>query len=156
MINQAQDWKHHFPLIQPQGNVGSIEQPQSFAAERYVELKLSNFTLDTIIKDLSKHSINYVDNYDNTTKEPETLPTLIPMILINGVTGIASGYASSIPPHNLNEVVEATINYIQNKEITNDEIIKFIFIISRVNRISSRIFYSRNSILSFYFCILFS
>ena len=103
------------PLISGQGNFGSIDGDPP-AAMRYTETKLGRIA-QFLTEDLEKNTVNYRNNYDETEKEPEVLPSQYPNILVNGAGGIAVGMATGIPPHNLGEIIDATIAYINNKEI---------------------------------------
>jgi DNA gyrase subunit A len=112
------------PLIDGQGNFGSIDGDAP-AAMRYTETKLSKIS-QHLISDIEKNTIEFKSNYDETEKEPTVLPSQYPNLLVNGAGGIAVGMATSIPPHNLGEVIDATKALIENKDITNNQLMKFI------------------------------
>jgi DNA gyrase subunit A len=124
MVRMAQDWSMRYTLIDGQGNFGS--QDGDFpAAMRYTEVRLQRMA-ETMLDDIEKDTIDFQLNYDDTTKEPTVLPTRIPQLLLNGASGIAVGMATNMLPHNLNEVVDACVAFIENREITIDELIKFV------------------------------
>lgn len=118
LVVLSQDFKKGMPLIDGHGNFGSIEGDGA-AAMRYTEARLKKFTEEVYLKDLDK-TVNFVPNYDETEKEPEVLPVRVPNLLVNGADGIAVGMSTSIPPHNLGEVADAAIAYIQNPDITTE------------------------------------
>ena len=124
LVRLVQDFSMSLPLISGQGNFGSIDGDPP-AAMRYTETKLGKIT-QYLTEDLEKNTVNYRNNYDETEKEPEVLPSQYPNILVNGAGGIAVGMATSIPPHNLGEVINATIAYIENKEITISQLMKHV------------------------------
>jgi DNA gyrase subunit A len=124
MVKMAQDFTHRYPLIIGQGNFGNIDG-DSAAAMRYTEAKMSKIAGE-LLKDLEKETVDWRPNYDNTKKEPDVLPAALPNLLLNGTLGIAVGMASNIPPHNLKEVVEATVNLIDNPDASTEELLKFI------------------------------
>jgi len=113
MVLMAQPFSYRYPLIDGQGNWGSTDDPKSFAAMRYTESKLAPFA-QTLLDELKFGTVDWVPNFDGTMEEPKFLPAQIPNILLNGVTGIAVGMATDIPPHNLSEVIDATIHIIDN------------------------------------------
>ena len=115
MVRMAQDWSLRYPLVDGQGNFGSIDG-DSPAAMRYTEARLKKIA-EEMLADINKDTIDYQLNFDDSLQEPTVLPTKIPNLLVNGASGIAVGMATNIPPHNLNEVVDATVAYIDNKEI---------------------------------------
>lgn len=121
LVVLSQTWKKSMPLVDSHGNFGSIEGDGA-AAMRYTEAKLKKFTEDVYLKDLDK-TVKFVSNYDETETEPEVLPVRIPNLLINGAEGIAVGMSTSIPPHNLNEVVDTCIAYINNNLISTVELL---------------------------------
>jgi DNA gyrase subunit A len=123
MSRMAQPFSLNVPLVDGHGNFGSIAG-DSPAAERYTEARLSKFAEFVLLQDIDKNSVDFLPNYDQTTKEPEILPSRIPILLVNGCTGIASGYASSIPCHNVRDVCETVIRIIKNPEIPLKEIAK--------------------------------
>lgn len=124
MVRMSQDWKMGVPLVRMQGNNGSIDG-DSAAAYRYTEAKLQKIS-ELLLSDLDKDTVEFAPNYDDKLKEPTVLPAYFPNILVNGSTGIAAGYATNMPPHNLNEVVDVTIAYIKNPELTLKEAMKFL------------------------------
>jgi len=124
LVRLVQDFSMSLPLIQGQGNFGSIDGDPP-AAMRYTETKLSKVT-HFLTDGLEKNTIDYRNNYDDTEKEPTVLPSQFPNLLVNGAGGIAVGMATSIPPHNLGEVIDGTINFIKNKDITISQLMKFI------------------------------
>ena len=116
LVRLVQDFSMSVPLITGQGNFGSIDGDPP-AAMRYTETKLGKIS-QFLTEDLEKNTVEYRSNYDETEKEPEVLPSQYPNILVNGAGGIAVGMATSIPPHNLGEIIDGTIAYINNKDIT--------------------------------------
>jgi len=124
MVKMAQDFSYRYPLIVGQGNFGNIDG-DSAAAMRYTEAKMSKIAGE-LLKDLDKETVEWRPNYDNTKKEPDVLPAALPNLLLNGTLGIAVGMATNIPPHNLKEVVEATVHLIDNPEATTEDLLKFI------------------------------
>jgi len=124
LVRLVQDFSMSVPLISGQGNFGSIDGDPA-AAMRYTETKLGKIA-QYLTEDLEKNTVNYRSNYDETEKEPEVLPSQYPNILVNGAGGIAVGMATSIPPHNLGEVIDATVAYINNKDITVTQLMKHI------------------------------
>ncbi|MDO4500959.1 MAG: DNA topoisomerase IV subunit A [Erysipelotrichaceae bacterium] len=124
MVRLSQDWKVNLPLIDMHGNNGSIDDDPA-AAMRYTEARLSkNATM--LLDDIGNNTVVMTNNYDDTVKEPTVLPARYPLLLVNGSTGIASGYATNIAPHNLNEVVNATIHRLNNPECTVEDLMEFI------------------------------
>lgn len=124
MVRMAQDFSFRYPLVNGHGNFGSIDGDGA-AAMRYTEAKMEKITMD-LIRDLRKNTVDFVDNYDGSEKEPKVLPAHFPNLLVNGATGIAVGMATNIPPHNLTEVMDGYIAYIKNPEITVEELMEFI------------------------------
>ncbi len=124
MVKMAQDFSMRYPLIVGQGNFGSIDGDPP-AAQRYTEAKMSKSAAE-MIRDIEKETVDWRDNYDSTRREPVVLPAAVPNLLLNGTLGIAVGMATNIPPHNLGEVVDATIHLIDNKEATTEELMQFI------------------------------
>jgi DNA gyrase subunit A len=124
LVRLVQDFSMSLPLISGQGNFGSIDGDPA-AAMRYTETKLGRIA-QYLTEDLEKDTVKYRSNYDETEKEPEVLPSQYPNILVNGAGGIAVGMATSIPPHNLGEVIDATIAYVNNKDITVSQLMKHI------------------------------
>ena len=124
LVRLVQDFSMSVPLISGQGNFGSIDGDPP-AAMRYTETKLGRIS-QYLTEDLEKNTVNFRSNYDETEKEPEVLPSQYPNILVNGAGGIAVGMATSIPPHNLGEIINGTIAYINNKEITITQLMKHV------------------------------
>ena len=124
LVRLVQDFSMSVPLISGQGNFGSIDGDPP-AAMRYTETKLGRIA-QFLTEDLEKKTVNFRSNYDETEKEPEVLPSQYPNILVNGAGGIAVGMATSIPPHNLGEIIDGTIAYINNKDITISQLMKFV------------------------------
>ena len=124
MVRMAQEWSLRYPLIDGQGNFGSVDG-DSPAAMRYTEARLSKIAEETLA-DLDKNTVDFQNNFDDTIKEPTVLPTKIPNLLVNGASGIAVGMATNMPPHNITEVINATIAYIEDNEIGIDELIQFV------------------------------
>ena len=125
LVVMAQDFKMGIPLVDGHGNFGSIEGDGA-AAMRYTEARLQKITQDTFLADLDKDIVRFVPNFDETEKEPEVLPARIPNLLVNGSEGIAVGMVTSIPSHNLGEVIDAVIAMIRNSKITDDELLDII------------------------------
>ena len=117
LVVMEQDFKKGMPLVDGHGNFGSIEGDGA-AAMRYTEAKLQKFTQDVYLADMDKNVVDFQPNFDETEKEPVVLPVRIPNLLINGAEGIAVGMTTSIPPHNLSEVVDGVKAYMDNPEIT--------------------------------------
>lgn len=124
MVRLSQDWKLRHVLIEMHGNNGSIDNDPP-AAMRYTEAKLSQLS-EELVRDINKETVAFVPNYDDTTLEPMVLTARFPNLLVNGSTGISSGYATDIPPHNLAEVIQATLKYIDNPDITVTQLMKYI------------------------------
>ena len=125
LVVMAQDFKKGMILVDGHGNFGSIEGDGA-AAMRYTEARLAKITQDTFLADLDKNVVDFVPNFDETEKEPEVLPVRIPNLLVNGAEGIAVGMATSIPTHNLGEVVDAVKAYMKNGEVTTKELMKYV------------------------------
>lgn len=125
LVVLEQDFKKGMALVDGHGNFGSIEGDGA-AAMRYTEAKLKKFTQEVYLADLDKHVVDFVSNFDETEKEPEVLPVRVPNLLINGAEGIAVGMTTSIPTHNLIEVIEAVQAYMDREEITTEELLKFV------------------------------
>lgn len=123
MVRLSQDWKMRMPLIDMQGNNGSIDNDPA-AAMRYTEARLSPIALE-LLKDIDKETVQMALNFDDTEYEPTVLPAKFPNLLVNGATGISSGYATDIPPHNLEEVIDATIYRISHPHCSLDDLMKF-------------------------------
>ena len=124
MVRMAQDWSLRYPMIDGQGNFGSIDQDPP-AAMRYTEARLQKIAEETL-SDIDKDTVDFQLNFDDSLKEPTVLPSRIPQLLVNGTSGIAVGMATNMPPHNLSEVIDGIIAYIENNEITITELMKFI------------------------------
>ena len=124
LVRMVQDFSMSLPLIDGQGNFGSIDGDPA-AAMRYTETRLSKIS-QYLLSDIEKNTVNFKSNYDETEKEPEVLPAQYPNLLVNGAGGIAVGMATSIPPHNLGEVIDGTLALIDNKEIKVKELMKHI------------------------------
>ncbi|MES2135008.1 MAG: DNA gyrase subunit A [Patescibacteria group bacterium] len=124
MVKMAQNFTMRYPLIIGQGNFGSIDG-DSAAAMRYTEAKMSKLSAD-LLSDLDKDTVEWRPNYDGTQKEPNVLPAGVPNILLNGTLGIAVGMATNVPPHNLGEVVDATVHLIDNPDASVDELLQFV------------------------------
>lgn len=146
LVRMAQTFSMRYPLIDGHGNFGSIDGDAP-AAMRYTEVRLSKIS-EELLKDLDKDTVDWRDNFDGTLKEPVVLPSLIPNLLLNGSSGIAVGMATDIPPHNLNEVVDAIIATIENPDISIDEI--FAKYIKGPDFPTGGIIYGRNAILRAY------
>lgn len=123
LVVLSQDFKKGMALVDGHGNFGSIEGDGA-AAMRYTEAKLKKFTQEAYLADLDKDVVDFMPNFDETEKEPVVLPVRVPNILINGAEGIAVGMTTSIPTHNLSEVVDAVIAYMKNENITTEEIME--------------------------------
>ena len=124
MVRMAQDFNYRYLLVDGHGNFGNIEYPRA-AAYRYTESKLAKISME-LVRDINKNTVNFLPNYDDSTEEPEVLPSRFPNILVNGTMGIAVGMATNIPPHNLGEVIDGCIAYIDNPEITTEELMQYI------------------------------
>ena len=125
LVVMAQDFKYGMPLVDGHGNFGSIEGDGA-AAMRYTEARLQKITQQAYLADLDKDVVDFIPNFDATEKEPSVLPVKVPNILINGAEGIAVGMATSIPPHNLGEVIDGVIAYMKNPDITTEEMMEYI------------------------------
>ena len=124
MVRMAQDWAMRYTMIDGQGNFGS-EDGDPPAAMRYTEVRMEKFA-EAMLEDIEKETVDYQLNFDDSLKEPMVLPTRIPQLLVNGSSGIAVGMATNMMPHNLSEVIDGCIAYIENKEITCEELIKYV------------------------------
>ncbi|QMS84950.1 DNA gyrase subunit A [Candidatus Xianfuyuplasma coldseepsis] len=124
MVRMAQDFSYRYPLVNGQGNFGSIDGDGA-AAMRYTESKMTKITTE-MLADIKKDTIDFVENYDGSEKEPSVLPAKYPNLLVNGATGIAVGMATNIPPHNLGEVIDGILAYIDDPDITTDDLMDYI------------------------------
>lgn len=124
MVRMAQEWSLRYPLVDGQGNFGSVDG-DSPAAMRYTEARLRRIA-EEMLSDIEKDTVDFQNNFDDSLQEPTVLPTRIPNLLVNGASGIAVGMATNMPPHNLGEVVDATIAYIDNHEITVPELMTYV------------------------------
>ena len=124
MVRMAQEWAMRYPLVDGQGNFGSVDG-DSPAAMRYTEARLNKLG-EAMMDDLYKETVDFEPNFDNTLTEPKVMPTRIPNLLVNGASGIAVGMATNMPPHNLSEVIDACEAYIDNPEITVEELMEFV------------------------------
>ncbi|MHA3116701.1 DNA topoisomerase IV subunit A [Acinetobacter sp. ANC 4635] len=125
MVLMAQPFSYRYPFIEGQGNWGSPDDPKSFAAMRYTEAKLSQFS-ELLLSELGQGTCDWQDNFDGSLKEPINLPARVPNILLNGTTGIAVGMATDIPPHNLREVIKGTIALIRNPNLSDEKVAEYI------------------------------
>ena len=125
MVLMAQPFSYRYPLVDGQGNWGSSDDPKSFAAMRYTESKLSAYA-DVLLSELGQGTATWRPNFDATMDEPEILPARVPNVLLNGTTGIAVGMATDIPPHNLNEVVNACLHLLDNPKATIPELMEYV------------------------------
>lgn len=124
MVKMAQDFSTRYPLVDGHGNFGSVDGDGA-AAMRYTEARMSPFSLQ-MVRDIDKDTVDFMDNFDGEEKEPVVLPSRVPNLLINGSNGIAVGMATSVPPHNLSDTIDACIKRIDDENCTNDELIKII------------------------------
>jgi DNA gyrase subunit A len=124
LVRMAQDFSLRYPLVHGQGNFGSIDGDGA-AAMRYTESKMARIT-DEMLQDIDKDTVEFAPNYDASRKEPSVLPSKIPNLLLNGTVGIAVGMATNIPPHNLNELLNATEHLLDNPEATVEDLLKFV------------------------------
>lgn len=124
MVRMAQDWTLRYPLVDGQGNFGSMDGDPP-AAMRYTEARLRKIA-EELLEDLDKETVDFQPNFDDSLQEPKVMPAKVPNLLLNGVSGIAVGMATNMPPHNLTEVCEGIIAYIENRDITIEELMKFI------------------------------
>lgn len=124
MVNMAQDFRMRYPLVIGQGNFGSIDGDNA-AADRYTEAKMSRIAQEAL-RDIEKETVDFRPNYEGTRKEPTVLPTAVPNLLLNGTLGIAVGMATNIAPHNLSEVIDATMHLVDNDDATTEDLLAFI------------------------------
>jgi len=124
MVRLSQDWKMRMPLVDMQGNNGSMDGDPA-AAMRYTEARLSEVA-DELVKDINMDTVDYILNFDDTDEEPTVLPARYPNLLVNGATGISSGYATNIPTHNLSEVIDATVHLINNPEASYKDLMDYV------------------------------
>ncbi|OCQ20620.1 DNA topoisomerase IV subunit A [Pseudoalteromonas luteoviolacea] len=125
MVLMAQPFSYRYPLVDGQGNWGAADDPKSFAAMRYTEARLSKFS-EVLLKELGQGTVDWVPNFDGTMKEPQVLPARLPHILLNGVTGIAVGMATDIPPHNVNELATACCMLLDKPKTTLEELLEVV------------------------------
>lgn len=145
LVRMAQDFSLRYPLVDGQGNFGSIDGDPP-AAQRYTEVRLQNIT-NELLKDLEKNTVNYIPNYDGSLNEPEVFPSQLPNLLLNGSSGIAVGMATSIPPHNIKELTDAFVNYMDYPAISIEEIME---IVKGPDFPTGGTIYGKNSILEAY------
>ncbi|MGB1755593.1 MAG: DNA gyrase subunit A [Pseudomonadales bacterium] len=124
IVRMAQDWQMRYPLVDGQGNFGSLDGDMA-AAMRYTEVRMAKIAHE-LLTDIDKETVNFVDNYDGTLQMPEVLPARIPNLLVNGSSGIAVGFATNIPPHNLTEVIDATVALIDDSALGIDDLMTHI------------------------------
>src|ERR687889_695008 len=124
IVRLAQDFSMRYPLVDGQGNFGSVDGDAA-AAMRYTEARLTAIAAE-MLAEIDKETVDFEDNYDGTQKQPSVLPAKLPNLLVNGSSGIAVGMATNIPPHNLSEICDATVALIDDPEITSDDLSKFV------------------------------
>jgi DNA gyrase subunit A len=124
LVRLAQDFSMRYPLVDGQGNFGSVDGDTA-AAMRYTEARLTAIAGE-MLADIDKDTVDFVDNYDGTQKQPSVLPAKLPNLLVNGSSGIAVGMATNIPPHHLGEIVDATIAMIDDPELTSDDLCEYV------------------------------
>ncbi len=125
MVLMAQPFTYRYPLVDGQGNWGSPDDPKSFAAMRYTESRLAPYS-QVLLSELGMGTVDWTANFDGTLQEPKVLPSRLPNLLLNGVSGIAVGMATDIPPHNLNEVVHACVHLLENPDASTEDLGAFI------------------------------
>ncbi len=124
LVRMAQPWSLRYPLVDGQGNFGSVDG-DSPAAMRYTEARLSRIA-EEMLRDIEKDTVDFTPNFDNTLEEPTVLPTRIPQLLVNGASGIAVGMATNMPPHNLSECIDASVALIDNRDLTIEDLMQYI------------------------------
>ena len=124
MVRMSQDWSLRYPMVDGQGNFGSIDGDNP-AAMRYTEARLRK-TAEAMLGDLDKDTVDFAPNFDGSLKEPTVLPAKLPNLLINGASGIAVGMATNMPPHNLSEVLDGVVHYIENENCTVEDLMEFV------------------------------
>src|ERR671911_120731 len=124
IVRMAQDFSMRYPLIDGQGNFGSVDGDAP-AAMRYTEVRMAKLT-NEVLADIEKETVNFQPNYDESLSEPTVLPTRVPSLLLNGSEGIAVGMATKIPPHNLTEIVDATISLLKKPNMKDEELLKIV------------------------------
>jgi len=124
LVRLAQPWSLRYPLVDGQGNFGSVDGDPA-AAYRYTECRMTALS-EKLLQDIDKDTVDFLPNFDDTSEEPTVLPSLIPELLVNGADGIAVGMATHIPPHNLGEIIEGTIALIQDPSITSLDLMQYI------------------------------
>lgn len=124
MVRMAQDFSYRYPLVDGHGNFGSVDGDPA-AAMRYTEARMSKIAME-LLRDMNKNTVNFIDNYDGSEKEPEVLPSRFPNILVNGAMGIAVGMATNMPPHNLGEVIDGLIALVENPDISIEGLMNYI------------------------------
>ena len=124
MVRMAQEWSLRYNLVDGQGNFGSVDG-DSPAAMRYTEARMQKIS-EELLSDIDKETVDFQLNFDDTIMEPTVLPTRVPALIINGASGIAVGMATNMPPHNLSEVIDGIMQYIDNNDITIDELIQYV------------------------------
>src|SRR5207244_13408531 len=124
MVRMAQDFSLRYPLVDPQGNFGSVDGDPA-GAMRYTEARLAPLAME-LLRDIDKETVDFAPNFDGYEQEPLVMPARFPNLLVNGSTGIAVGMATNIPPHNLGEVVDAAVAVVDNPDITSEELLAFV------------------------------
>jgi DNA gyrase subunit A len=124
MVRMAQDWSMRYQMVDGQGNFGSVDG-DSPAAMRYTEVRMRKIS-EAMLSDIDKETVDFVNNFDDTLQEPTVLPSKIPSLLVNGASGIAVGMATNMPPHNLTEVINGTVAYIDNNDIEVEALMEYI------------------------------
>ena len=124
LARMAQNFSLRYPLINGQGNFGSLDGDAP-AAMRYTEARMTAVA-EEMLKDIDKNTVDFIDNYDASREEPKVLPSAVPQLLLNGTVGIAVGMATNIPPHNLKEVMEATLHLIKHPKASTDDLLEFV------------------------------